>query len=143
MPTTADRVQLALHVPDLEAAIDFYSAFFDATPHKVRPGYANFAIASPPLKLVLIEDPSRRTGLDHLGIERVDVPRVAEEAERLAGAGLAVRHVDGVVCCHARQDKHYASDPGGLEWENYTVTDDDPELPADHDATLISAACCD
>lgn len=141
MPDT-DRVQLALHVPDLDEAVAFYSTLFATTPHKQRPGYANFAISSPPLKLVLLEDASRPSGLDHLGVERVDVARVAQEGARLAEAGVALRHEDGVVCCHARQDKHWASDPGGLEWENYTVTDDDPELPADHAETLISRGCC-
>lgn len=132
---TTSRTQLALHVPDVEEAVAFYRDLFATEPHKLRPGYANFAIADPPLKLVLIEDPSRPSGLDHLGIERPTPAAVAEEGVRLAGAGHALRHEDGVVCCHARQDKHWASDPGGLSWENYAITDDAPQEPA-------GAGCC-
>ncbi|QWC86645.1 VOC family protein [Nocardioidaceae bacterium] len=125
-----DRVQLALHVPDLTEAIAFYRDLFATEPHKVRPGYANFSITRPPLKLALLEDPSRAGGLDHLGVERSSTEAVEAEARRLEASGHVLRREDGTVCCHARQDKHWITDPGSLEWENYVVTDDAPEASA-------------
>src|SRR5438874_570240 len=99
------RVQLALNVSDLDAAIAFYSKLFDAEPHKVRPGYANFAIAEPPLKLVLIESTTDGVRLNHLGVEVASPEEVGAAQARLAGQGLATATEEGVACCYARQDK--------------------------------------
>jgi catechol 2,3-dioxygenase-like lactoylglutathione lyase family enzyme len=120
------RVQLALAVPDLDEAVDFYSALFATSPHKRREGYANFAVEQPPLKLVLFEVPDEPTRLDHLGVEVASPTVVAAAADRLADSGLEtdVRHHE--VCCHAEQDKVWVTDPGGARWEVYTVTDDTP-----------------
>jgi hypothetical protein len=124
------RVQLALRVSDLECSIAFYRKLFDTEPAKRRPGYANFAITEPPLKLVLIEstddDP---TTLDHLGIEVEDTRLVAEAAERLTGQDLATATEEGTTCCYALQDKVWVIGPGTERWEVYTVlADDRPEL---------------
>jgi catechol 2,3-dioxygenase-like lactoylglutathione lyase family enzyme len=119
------RVQLALRVADLEAAIDFYSRLFDATPAKRRPGYANFAIAEPPLKLVLLEgQPGEETRMDHLGVEVESTDLVAAATRRLAEAGLATRVEDNTTCCYAVQDKVWVTGPGNEPWEVYTVTGD-------------------
>jgi catechol 2,3-dioxygenase-like lactoylglutathione lyase family enzyme len=126
------RVQLALNVSDLETAIDFYSKLFGAQPAKVRPGYANFAIAEPPLKLVLIEHPDGRGhgtagALNHLGVE-VETPReVAAATARLAGEGLDPDVQESTTCCYAVQDKAWVDDPDGAPWEVYTVLADAPE----------------
>ena len=136
------RLQLALNVDDLEGAVAFYSTLFGTPAHKRRPGYANFAIQDPPLKLVLIEaGPGERgngtTGaLNHLGVEVADTAEVLAAAGRLAGAGMATRSETGTVCCYAQQDKVWVHDPDGAPWEVYTVTDDDPAA-ADTDP-----ACC-
>ena len=122
------RVQLALNVGDLEAAIGFYSALFGAQPAKRRPGYANFAIADPPLKLVLIENGGAPGTLNHLGVEVGSADDVAAETRRLAATGLLTRTEDGVECCYARQDKVWVAGPEGAAWEIYTVladTDDE------------------
>lgn len=127
------RVQLALNVADLDASIAFYSELFAATPHKVRPGYANFAISNPPLKLVLIETGAELRGagtagaLNHLGVEVADTAEVAAAADRLAKAGMATDVSHGEVCCHAEQDKVWVRDPAGAPWEVYTITDDQPK----------------
>jgi catechol 2,3-dioxygenase-like lactoylglutathione lyase family enzyme len=127
------RVQLALSVSDLQASIDFYSTMFATAPHKLRPGYANFIIDSPPLKLVLIEvtDSERGTGvggaLNHLGVEVQSVSEVNEARERLSDAGLATFDENDTTCCYALQDKVWVHDPAGTPWEVYVVTDDDPQ----------------
>jgi catechol 2,3-dioxygenase-like lactoylglutathione lyase family enzyme len=125
------RVQLALSVTDIDAAVDFYSKLFGAEPAKRRPGYANFAITEPPLKLVLIENPARRgdgvTGaLNHLGVE-VESPREVEQAaRRLSAEGLAPDVQESTTCCYALQDKAWVNDPDGVPWEVYLVLADAP-----------------
>jgi catechol 2,3-dioxygenase-like lactoylglutathione lyase family enzyme len=119
------RVQLALRVADLEAAVDFYSRLFDTRPAKRRPGYANFAVAEPPLKLVLLEgQPGEETRMDHLGVEVAATAEVTAATDRLAAAGLATRSEEGTTCCYAVQDKVWVTGPGGEPWEVYTVTAD-------------------
>ena len=119
------RVQLALRVADLEAAVGFYSTLFDTTPAKRRPGYANFAIADPPLKLVLLEGTAgEATRMDHLGVEVESTDLVAAATERLGSAGLATAVEDQTTCCYAVQDKVWVTGPGQEPWEVYTVTGD-------------------
>jgi catechol 2,3-dioxygenase-like lactoylglutathione lyase family enzyme len=126
------RVQLALNVADIEAAVDFYAKLFGAEPAKRRPGYANFAIAEPPLKLVLIENPGARgdgvTGaLNHLGVEVESPEEVQAATRRLRLEGLEPEIQDSTTCCFAVQDKAWVSDPDGAPWEVYTVLADAPE----------------
>jgi len=118
------RVQLALNVADLDEAITFYSKLFDAEPAKVRPGYANFAIAEPPLKLVLIAGQGEPGSLNHLGVEVEDTDTVAAAQTRLTGEGLACATEDQVSCCYAVQDKVWVDAPDGEPWEIYTVLAD-------------------
>lgn len=120
------RVQLALNVADLDPAIEFYSQMFRTEPHKVRPGYANFEVADPPLKLVLIENGSAGAPLNHLGIEVETTSEVHAETQRFGNLGLEMEIEDSVVCCHAEQDKVWVADPSGTRWEVYTITDDQP-----------------
>jgi len=119
------RVQLALNVSDLERSVAFYSRLFGAEPAKRRPGYANFAIAEPPLKLVLLERSGPGGSLNHLGVEVGDIDTVDAEQARLAGAGLASVDERGTTCCYARQDKFWVQGaPDGESWEIYTVLAD-------------------
>lgn len=119
------RVQLALRVADLERSIEFYSTLFRTAPAKRRPGYANFAIAEPPLKLVLLEgEPGDDTRMDHLGVEVEGTGTVRAAAQRLADAGLATRSEEQTTCCYAVQDKVWVTGPGREPWEVYTVTAD-------------------
>ena len=119
------RVQLALRVADLDAAVDFYSTLFDTTPAKRRPGYANFAVVEPPLKLVLLGgQPDEATRMDHLGIEVESTDLVSAAASRLADAGLSTREEMQTTCCYAKQDKVWVAGPGEEPWEVYTVTAD-------------------
>lgn len=159
-PTTS-RVQLALNVTDLEASIAFYSAMFGVEPAKRRPGYANFAVTEPPLKLVLIEttDEQRGTGtagaLNHLGVEVPSIEGVTAARERFAAAGLAAFDENDTTCCYALQDKVWVHDPAGAPWEVYTVKDDNPadarpatasiEILDQRDAAAVpqsGAVCC-
>jgi catechol 2,3-dioxygenase-like lactoylglutathione lyase family enzyme len=118
------RVQLALNVSDLEAAVAFYSRLFDVEPAKRRPGYANFAIAEPPLKLVLIEGDGEGGTLNHLGVE-VESPEAVKAASvRLAEEGMVTRLEQEVECCYALQDKVWVADPDRAPWEVYTVLSD-------------------
>ena len=123
------RVQLALNVSDLDAAVEFYSKLFATEPAKRRPGYANFAIAEPPLKLVLIESPDGDGRLNHLGVEVGSSDDVGATQARLAGEGMATATEDSVACCYAVQDKVWVDDPDGAPWEIYTVLAD-AETPA-------------
>ena len=119
------RVQLALNVNDLAESVAFYTKLFGTEPAKVRPGYANFAIAEPPLKLVLLENPGQGGSLNHLGVEVADTGAVEAEQTRLAEAGLAVIEERDTTCCYARQDKFWVTGaPNGERWEIYTVLQD-------------------
>jgi catechol 2,3-dioxygenase-like lactoylglutathione lyase family enzyme len=121
------RVQLALNVNDLDESISFYSKLFGAEPAKVRPGYANFALADPPLKLILMENPGQGGSLNHLGVEVPGTGAVEAEQARLAEAGLAAVEERGTTCCYARQDKFWVQGaPNGERWEIYTVLEDSP-----------------
>ncbi len=124
--TTMSRMQLALNVDDLDAAIAFYSKLFRTEPAKVRPGYANFAVAEPPLKLVLLENPGHGGTLNHLGVEVGSTGKVRDEIARLAGAGMVPEEEMGTTCCYAVQDKVWVTGPDGERWEVYTVLSDSP-----------------
>jgi catechol 2,3-dioxygenase-like lactoylglutathione lyase family enzyme len=156
------RVQLALNVSDVDQAVDFYSKLFQVEPAKRRSGYANFAVDSPPLKLVLIENPSAAGALNHLGVEVFSTDEVSAAQARLAGDGLATASEDNVTCCYARQDKVWVDDPDGAPWEIYTVLGDSDmpagelrsvdvcgagacatgELPADQGEDATVGGCC-
>jgi catechol 2,3-dioxygenase-like lactoylglutathione lyase family enzyme len=147
------RVQLALNVSNLDEAIGFYSKLFATEPAKVKPGYANFAISEPPLKLVLIEGTGAPGSLNHLGVEVESTEAVTAAKVRLTGEGVACATEDQVTCCYAVQDKVWVDAPDGEPWEIYTVLADaevpDGELrPADADALCCSSApesaarCC-
>jgi catechol 2,3-dioxygenase-like lactoylglutathione lyase family enzyme len=142
------RVQLALRVADLDASIAFYSRLFNTAPAKRRPGYANFAVAEPPLKLVLLEgQPGEDTRMDHLGVEVESTDLVAQATNRLADAGLTTRMEDNTTCCYAVQDKVWVTGPGSEPWEVYTVTGDArPDLEGKTSLDLADVAgdgtCC-
>ena len=130
------RVQLAMNVEDLDAAVGFYSKLFGAEPAKRRPGYANFAIADPPLKLVLIEEEGAGGSLNHLGVEVGTPAEVGQATARLADQGLSTRVEEGVACCYAVQDKVWVEDPDGAPWEVYSVLADAEA------ATAAEIRCC-
>lgn len=131
------RLQLALNVRDLEGAVDFYSRLFGVRPHKRKPGYANFAIAEPPLKLVLFESSDAPDRVNHLGVEVGSDAEVRKATERLTAAGLADQVEEGTTCCHARQNKVWATEPEGIRWEWYRVIEDVEEEVASE-----APACC-
>jgi len=121
------RLQLALNVSNLEESIAFYSKFFKTEPAKIRPGYANFAIAEPPLKLVLFENHEVAGTINHLGVEVFSTTEVVEATRYLAGEGFDTDIEDGTICCHALQDKVWVDGPDGSRWEVYTVLADASE----------------
>src|SRR5689334_14499812 len=134
------RVQLALRVADLDGSVDFYAKLFGAEPAKRRPGYANFAITEPPLKLVLIEgEAGEATRLDHLGVEVGTTEQVAAATGRLKEAGLATFEENDTSCCYALQDKVWVHGPGQEPWEVYVVKADADTLTKGADGP---AACC-
>jgi catechol 2,3-dioxygenase-like lactoylglutathione lyase family enzyme len=118
------RAQLALNVDDLDEAIVFYSKLFNTQPAKVKPGYANFAVAEPPLKLVLLENPGKGGTINHLGVEVESSATVHAEIARLTGEGLFTDEEIGTTCCFATQDKVWVTGPAGEKWEVYTVLAD-------------------
>jgi catechol 2,3-dioxygenase-like lactoylglutathione lyase family enzyme len=127
------RVQLALRVSDLEGSIAFYRSLFGVEPAKRRPGYANFAITEPPLKLVLIEgQPEQPTVMDHLGVEVETTAEVDAATERLSSLGLFTQVENDTTCCYALQDKVWVHGPGREPWEVYTVKADAPDATSIH-----------
>ena len=130
------RVQLALRVANLDRSIEFYRKLFAAEPAKRRPGYANFAITEPPLKLVLIEgDPDQVTVMDHLGIEVESSEQVRAATARLDCADLDTTVEHATTCCYAVQDKVWVRGPGTEPWEVYTVLSDAPGAVSIHPET--------
>lgn len=135
------RIQLALNVDDVEAATAFYSKLFGVAPAKSKPGYANFALANPPLKLVLLENPGKGGTLNHLGIEVETVDDVDSELSRLGDAGLASTEERDTTCCYAKQDKFWVEGtPSGERWEIYTVLADSETFSAEPVTT--GSGCC-
>jgi catechol 2,3-dioxygenase-like lactoylglutathione lyase family enzyme len=143
MEPVMSRVQLALNVSDLETAVEFYSKLFATPPAKLRPGYANFAVADPPLKLVLFEAEDSAGTLNHLGVEVDSTASVAATKARLEGEDLPTATEDAVTCCYAVQNKVWVESPDGTPWEIYTVLAD-AEVPADSSGADGSTApvCC-
>jgi lactoylglutathione lyase len=139
------RIQLALNVSDLEAAIAFYSKQFGLEPAKRRPGYANFAIAEPPLKLVLLEGAGEGGTLNHLGVEVNSTEEVDAQQARLTAEGFFADEERGTTCCYATQDKFWVTGPDGERWEHYTVLADSPTFGGQPSAGSTSedeTACC-
>jgi lactoylglutathione lyase len=139
------RVQLALNVDDLDEAVTFYSKLFNAQPAKVKEGYANFAIAEPPLKLVLIQNAGQGGTINHLGVEVESSDTVHAEIARLSNEGLFTDEEIGTTCCFAKQDKVWVTGPAGEKWEVYTVLADSDTFgnsPQHRDADTESAVCC-
>jgi catechol 2,3-dioxygenase-like lactoylglutathione lyase family enzyme len=136
------RVQLALNVPNIDEAVDFYSKLFATEPNKRKPGYANFAIVDPPLKLVLFEKASADTRLNHLGVEVGSTDDVAAHQARLTVAGVATVEENG-TCCFAKQDKVWVDGPDG-SWEIYTVLEDSETFGASstHVDDVGDSLCC-
>ena len=137
------RVQLALRVGDLEGSVAFYSKLFGAEPAKRRPGYANFAIAEPPLKLVLLEgEAGQTTVMDHLGVEVETTEQVSTATTRLTGEGLDTLTEDNTTCCYAVQDKVWVHGPGQEPWEVYTVKEDSATFGTEGPLAADESACC-
>jgi catechol 2,3-dioxygenase-like lactoylglutathione lyase family enzyme len=138
---TTSRIQLALNVTDVEAATRFYSDLFGVRPAKRRPGYANFVIADPPLKLVLFDNPGAAAPLNHLGVEVASTTDVVAAAGRFAAAGLRHTRTEADRCCHAVQDKVWVDAPDVPlgAWEFYTVLADDPGQTEEE---CTSGSCC-
>jgi catechol 2,3-dioxygenase-like lactoylglutathione lyase family enzyme len=135
------RLQLALRVSDLEGSINFYQSLFGVEPAKRRPGYANFAITEPPLKLVLIEgQPDQPTVMDHLGVEVETTAEVDAATTRLSELGLLTQVESDTTCCYALQDKVWVHGPGAEPWEVYTVKADAPEATSIHSAGVSPTA---
>jgi catechol 2,3-dioxygenase-like lactoylglutathione lyase family enzyme len=142
------RIQLALNVDDLDESVAFYTALFGTGPAKTKPGYANFAVADPPLKLVLIENAGQGGSINHLGVEVADTDTVDAEQVRLTGSGLSSVDERDTTCCYARQDKFWVEGaPNGEQWEIYTVLADSETFggegtPCCEEAEDGSAATC-
>jgi catechol 2,3-dioxygenase-like lactoylglutathione lyase family enzyme len=138
------RVQLALNVDDLDAAVAFYSKLFATPPAKLRPGYANFAVIDPPLKLVLIEGGGLPGTMNHLGIEVATTDEVTAAGSRLRDEDIACATEDEVACCYAVQDKVWVDAPDGEPWEIYTVLSDIEHPPGELRSVAPGedALCC-
>ena len=143
------RLQLAINVTDLDKAVEFYSRLFDTAPAKVKPGYANFAIANPPLKLVLFEGSEGAT-LNHLGVEVETAEEVVSAERRLTRSGLETTGVDETLCCFAEKAETWVVDPDGARWEWYVKSGDADQIhntivrshPRDAEPNSAARTCC-
>jgi catechol 2,3-dioxygenase-like lactoylglutathione lyase family enzyme len=133
------RLQLALNVKDLDEAIDFYTRMFGVEPAKIKPGYANFAIVDPPLKLVLFEGAGETGTINHLGVETETVAEVVAAEARLGAAGLATTGVDDTVCCYAQKTETWVHGPDETRWEWYVKKADADQLV---DTVVASGGTC-
>ncbi|MGQ0572764.1 MAG: ArsI/CadI family heavy metal resistance metalloenzyme [Pseudonocardia sp.] len=136
------RLQLALNVADLDAAVDFYSRMFDSPPAKIRPEYANFAIADPPLKLVLFAGDGEPGSINHLGVETETADEVVAAEQRLHDSGLASTGVDDTLCCYAEKTETWVQGPDGTRWEWY-VKKGDSEQAENVVLSGTGPRCCD
>jgi catechol 2,3-dioxygenase-like lactoylglutathione lyase family enzyme len=137
------RLQLALNVDDLDTSIAFYSRLFGVEPAKTKPGYANFAVAEPPLKLVLIENPGAGGSINHLGVEVSDTETVNAELIRLAAAGSASTEERDTTCCYAKQNKFWVEGASnGERWEIYTVLEDAETFGVGDTSPIRQRGCC-
>jgi len=137
------RIQLALNVENLEESVEFYSTLFGVEPAKTKPGYANFAVAEPPLKLVLVENAGHGGTINHLGVEVTDTDTVDAEQTRLHAAGFASVDERATTCCYAKQDKFWVENaPNGERWEVYTVLADSDTFNATEAAEKAGGATC-
>ena len=138
------RLQLALDVSDLDEAVEFYTKMFGTEPAKTRPGYANFAIAEPPLKLVLFENPNGGGTINHLGVEVEEAAQVSDAEARLAGSGIETTGIDDTVCCYAEKTETWVEAPDALRWEWYVKTGDAEQM--ENEVVTVAAgdgpACC-
>lgn len=140
------RLQLALNVSNLDEAVDHYSRMFGSEPVKTKPGYANFAIANPPLKLVLFEGAGDPGSINHLGVETETAAEVVEAEARLTAEGLETTGVEDTLCCYAEKTETWLDAPDGLRWEYYVKTGDSDQMvnvvagAADGDAS--GHVCC-
>lgn len=143
-PEVTVRIQLALNVADLEAAVAFYSRMFGTPPAKCRPGYANFEISQPPLKLVLFEAPGAGGTINHLGVEVDDPAEVTATEQRWSATGLGTTPVVDAVCCYAHKTEAWTTDPDGLRWEVYVKRADAETMgpPTSADALPERPGCC-
>ena len=132
------RLQLALNVTNLEHSVAYYSKMFGTEPHKLRKGYANFAIEDPAVKLVFIENPDANDHLNHLGVEMFDPHDIDDTANRFKAAGILETVLRDSACCHADQDKVWIKEPGELSWEWYVINHDHADIESGPDAS----ACC-
>ena len=144
------RLQLALNVPDLDEAVDFYTKLFATEPYKVKPGYANWEISEPPLKLVLFENPTADPGsINHLGVETETAEQVVAAEARLSPTGLETSGVDDTICCFAEKVETWVNGPDGTRWEWYVKqADHDDQLEnvvvgaADSSGCAAGSTCC-
>jgi catechol 2,3-dioxygenase-like lactoylglutathione lyase family enzyme len=137
--TPAMRLQLALNVDDLDQAIDFYTKMFGTGPAKVQPGYANFAIADPPLKLVLFEGAGASGSINHLGVETETSAEVLAAEARLSESGLETTGVDDTICCYAEKTETWVHAPDGNKWEWYVKKADADQL---ENTVVTGSTCC-
>ena len=142
------RLQLALNVDDLDEAIDFYQRMFGTPPAKVRPGYANFAVANPPLKLVLFAGGGAPGSINHLGVETETAAEVVSAEQRLTESGRETTGVDDALCCYAEKTETWLAGPDGTRWEWYVKTGDSEQLAnvvvgsAPADGPEAAGTCC-
>jgi hypothetical protein len=95
----------------------------------VKPGYANWEVENPPLKLVVFEQPDASAVLNHLGVETESADAVVAAEARVSAAGLNTSGIDETICCFAEKVETWVQGPEGHRWEWYVKQ-------ADHDTQL-------
>ncbi|WP_084418082.1 ArsI/CadI family heavy metal resistance metalloenzyme [Henriciella litoralis] len=110
------RLHVHVAVDDLTRAIAFYETLFATPPSVVKADYAKWMLDDPRVNFA-ISARGAKPGVEHLGIQVEDAGELAEVYDRLERADAPVLEEGDTVCCYARSEKSWITDPAGVPWE--------------------------
>jgi catechol-2,3-dioxygenase len=115
------RLHVHVSVDDLAQSIRFYSTLFAAQPTVSKLDYAKWMLDDPRVNFA-ISTRSGETGLDHLGIQVETAEELQEVYKRLQQADRPVLEQGATVCCYAKSEKSWVTDPQGVSWEAFLTS---------------------
>ena len=115
------HINVSVGENDLDDAIRFYGALFNAEPDVHKNDYARFRIDEPCVNFS-ISARGGKVGVDHLGIDVDSDEELNAVTENLKAAGHAASEPKDGVCCYAQSKKSWSVDPAGVPWETFHTT---------------------
>src|SRR5215831_13597814 len=141
------RFHVHVAVDDLSKSIAFYSAMFGEQPTVLKTDYAKWMLDDPRVNFA-ISSRGLTTGVNHLGFQAEDEAELEAIHANLERADTVVVPEKGALCCYAKSDKYWVTDPQGIAWESFRSLGSIP-LYGDHEASEPGAhaatergACC-